>query len=133
MAGVFFLFYTGSMKNTLIFALFFVSLNAFSQSAAYVCDVRNYRLEINLRADISTDMWLIDTFNRDVIAMGFAGSIEKKGDKSIYNFYPGNGYPVKLTFKTQDAIDFPPRISGHIDTRARGFLLWENLSCRRRN
>lgn len=121
------------MKITLIFALILLTSHAYSQSADYVCDVRNYRLEINLRADLSTDFWLTDTFNHDVIAMGYAGFIEKKGGKSIYHFYPGNAYPVALTFKTQDAIDFPDQIKGYIETRVRGFLLWENLTCNKRD
>jgi predicted RecB family nuclease len=120
------------MKKIISLILLTLSFHAFSQSADYVCDVQNYRVEINLRTDTSTHMWLTDRSDQRTIAQAYAGSIETDHAYSIYHFYPGNADEAKLTFRTQDAVNFPGRIYGYIETKARGFLLNDYLTCSKR-
>jgi hypothetical protein len=117
------------MQKFALIALMFMSLNGFAQDADYSCDLSSYRLNVNLTADKSTSMELIDLNNRRLVAQGYAKAIQKTGDKSHYFFYPGNAEPMKLTFKTQDALDFPETIHGRIETKVNGILLWEKMEC----
>jgi hypothetical protein len=121
------------MPKFALIILMLISFNSFAYDADYSCDLGQYRLDVTLTADKSTSMWLTDLNNRSVIAQGYAKVIEKVGDKSNYFFYPGIAEPVKLTFKTQDAIDFPDMIRGRIETKAGGFLLWEKMDCYKQN
>lgn len=116
----------------IVFLLTFFASHAFAQSADYVCNVRQYRVDLNLRQDRSTHFWLTDTMNYDVISHGFAGSVERRGERLNYFFYPGNASPVMMTFKFEDTVNFPAKILGRIETKVRGFLLWENMTCSRR-
>lgn len=95
----------------------------------YRCSVRQYTVDLTLTQDRSTHMWLREY--HEVLAQAYAGSIEKKDGKSIYHFYPGNAEPASITFKTQDVIDLPETLNGRIETVARGFLLWDRLTCRK--
>lgn len=103
-----------------------LSFQAFSQSADYDCDVRQYDVDLTLTQDTSTSMWFRDRY--DVLAMGYAGSLEKKEGKTIYHFYPQLG-PIEITFITQDTIDLPKKLSGWIHVNAPFFVLWDKLEC----
>lgn len=116
----------------MLFLLSFFALNTFAQSADYTCDVRQYRVDLNLRQDRSTHFWLTDTIQYDVIAQGFAASIEKRGNLTDYFFYPGNASPVMMTFKSEDIVNLPLKLSASIETKVRGFLLRDGMSCSRR-
>ena len=113
---------------------FILGLCLLSSSAAfaytdYVCEVRQYQVELTLTQDTSTHMWLRERY--EVLAHAYAGWVEKKDGKMIYHFYPGNAEPAQITFKAQDVIDLPEKLNGYIETKARGFLLWDRLNCRK--
>lgn len=120
------------MKKCMLTSLMLMSLNGFAQSADYSCDIRRYKLDVTLTDSTSTSMWLTDTNNYTTIAHGYAKSISRSGDKTIFSFYPGQADPLKLSFKTQDIIDFPNMIKGSIDTMAGGFILREKMDCYKR-
>ena len=120
------------MKKLLLGCLTLLSLNVFADSADYRCDIRRYRLEVTLTDSTSTSMWLTDTDNRTTVAHGYAKSMARKGDKTIFSFFPGNADPMKLTFKSQDVLDLPEEIQGNIDTMAGGFILREKMDCYKR-
>jgi hypothetical protein len=120
------------MKKFMLASLMLMSLNGFAQSADYSCDIRRYRLEVTLTDSISTSMWLTDTNTHTTISQGYAKSISRTADKTIFSFYPGQADPMKLSFKTQDIIDFPDTIKGSIDTMAGGFILREKMDCYKR-
>jgi hypothetical protein len=115
------------MKTLLMIFLVCISNHAYSLSEDYHCDVRQYDLDITLTQDRSTSMWFRDRY--DVLAMGYAGSVEKKGDKTIFHFYPGQFSPIDLTFKTQDTIDLPEKILGQIYISGPFFSLRDDLTC----
>lgn len=115
------------MKTILLLLLVSISNHAFSLSEDYHCDVRQYDLDITLTQDRSTSMWFRDRY--DVLAMGYAGSIEKKGSNTIYHFYPGQFSPIDITFKTQDTIDLPEKIQGGIYISGPFFVLRDDLTC----
>lgn len=120
------------MKKLMLSSLMLLSLNGFTQSADYSCDIRRYRLDVTLTDSTSTSMWLTDTNNHTTVAHGYAKSISRSGDKTIFSFYPGQADPMKLSFKTQDIIDLPEAIKGSIDTMAGGFILREKMDCFKR-
>ena len=74
----------------------------------------------------------MDVYDHRTLATGYAATVQKVGDKTVYNFYPGQASPMKLVFKTQDIIDFPKVIKGSIDTMAGGFILREKMDCYKR-
>lgn len=117
------------MKKIVLFICFVFSFNLFSQSMDYRCNVRNYTIDLNLRNDTSTHIWLYDNMYREVIAQAYAGAVQREGSNNVYLFYPGNAAPIKLVLKTKVATSFPDRFAAYIETRARGFLLWENINC----
>lgn len=121
------------MKNILTLILFAISLNAFSQSADYVCDVRNYRVEVTLTPDTSTSFFFIDRNNTETIAHGYAASLRKQSVVTSYSFYPANADKVVLSFRNDDLASYPSQMRGYIETKARGFLLNDYLNCSRRN
>jgi hypothetical protein len=118
------------MKTLLLTLLVSISTHAFARSADYDCDVRQYDVDLTLTQDTSTSMWFRD--RNGVLAMGYAGSLEKKDGKTIYHFYPQLG-PIEFTFKTQDTIDFPEKLSGWIHVKAPFFTLWDKMECSRRD
>lgn len=120
------------MKKFILTALMLMSLNGFAQTADYSCDIRRYRLDVTLTDSTSTSMWLTDTYNYSTIAQGYAKSISRSGDKTVFSFYPGQADPMKLAFKTQDITDLPDMIKGSIDTMAGGFILREKMDCYKR-
>jgi hypothetical protein len=115
------------------FILFLMGLSTFTYafSEDYDCEVRQYDVNITLTQDTSTSMWFRQ--NYDVLAMGYAGWVEKKDGKSIYHFYPGQFSPIEITFKTQDTIDLPVKLRGMIYISGPFFSLWDELHCTRRN
>lgn len=116
------------MKKFILGLSLLSSASAFAYTD-YHCEVRQYQVELTLTQDTSTHMWLLD--RHEVLAHAYAGWVEKKEGKSTYHFYPGNADNAKITFKAQDVIDLPESLSGYIETTARGFLLWDRLSCRK--
>lgn len=118
------------MKKLILFCLVLGSLSAMARPwEDYVCSARQYTVEITVTQDTSTHFWLMDGF--ETLAHGYAKSLERKGEKTTYYFYPGQAEPAKITFKTQDVIDQPETIEGRIETTARGFLLWDRLTCKK--
>ena len=120
------------MKKLLLACLLSISFNSFAQSADYVCEVMNFRVELTLTADEATSMWLTDTLNYEVILQGHATFVEKKGANSTYHFHQSGTGDVRLTFRTQHAVDFPERMTGVIQTTVRPILMRETLSCVKR-
>ena len=118
------------MKTLLMALLFSFSSFAMARSADYSCEVRQYDVDITLTGDTSTSMWFRDY--SEVLAMGYAGSVEKSGVKTIYHFYPQLG-PIDMSFKTQDMLDFPEKITGRIHVNAPFFVLWDDMNCSRRD
>ena len=116
------------MKKYLIILLVLISFQAFTITEDYRCSVRQYTVYITITQDTSTSMWLSEYHN--VLAMGYAKSIERKDGKTIYHFYPQLG-PTDYTFKTQDTIDLPKKLSGWIHVNAPFFVLWDKLECTR--
>ncbi len=108
-----------------------MSTHAFSHSEDYSCKVRQYQLDITLTQDTSTSMWFRD--RSEVLAMGYAGWVEKSGANSIYHFYPGSFGTVDITFNTQDAADLPAKINGTIYISGSFFVLWDNIECFKRD
>lgn len=119
------------MRNLILVVGLLLSFSSFG--ADYVCDVRNYRVEIVLTPDTSTSYFLTDRNNYQTISHGFAASITKKDGVSTYFFYPGNADNVKLSFRTEDVENSPAKMKGYIETKARGFLLWDYMNCSKRN
>jgi hypothetical protein len=117
------------MKILLTTLLLSFSSFAVARSADYSCEVRQYDVDITITGDTSTSMWFRDY--SEVLAMGYAGSLEKSGVKTIYHFYPQLG-PIDMTFNTQDMIDFPEKLTGSIHVNAPFFVLWDEMSCKRR-
>lgn len=118
------------MKKCILALCFLSSISALAYTD-YRCEVRQYQVELTLTQDTSTHMWLLD--RHEVLAQAYAGWVEKKDAKLIYHFYPGNAEPAQITFKAQDVMDLPQKLDGYIETKARGFLLWDRLSCRKVN
>ena len=118
------------MKKIILFNALLVSFNLFAQSADYVCEFRQYRLDLELRQDRSTHLWVSDYHG--VIFQSYAGFVEKRGTNSHYFFYPAYSDQAELTFKTQDTIDFPKHLTGKINTRLRGFLVRDSFNCTKR-
>lgn len=61
--------------------------------------------------------------------MGYAGSLEKNGTNTIYHFYPGQLGTIDITFKTQDTIDLPDKLSGTIYVSGSFFVFMDKLEC----
>jgi hypothetical protein len=118
------------MKTILMTLLVSFSSFVSARSADYSCEVRRYEVDITITGDTSTSMWFRD-YSR-VLAMGYAGSVEKSGIKTIYHFYPQLG-PIDMTFKTQDMLDFPEKLTGRIHVNAPFFVVWDDMSCTRRD
>ena len=118
------------MKKILILLLISISGHAFSLSEDYHCDVRQYDLDITLTEDRSTSMTFRDRYQ--VLATGYAGSVEKKGNNTIFHFYPGQFSPIDTTFKTQDTIDLPEKVLGEIYISGPFFVLRDDLTCFRK-
>lgn len=118
-----------TMKGIIFFALLFSSLSSLAASADYTCHLRQYRIDLTLD-DRSTHMWLTDTMYYDTIFQAYTGWVEKVNDKTNFHFYPTVGHTV-LTFKTQDTVELPAKLNGWINGRARGFPLWDSISCRK--
>jgi hypothetical protein len=118
------------MKTLLLILLASTSTYVFSRTSDYDCTVRQYVVDLTLTQDTSTSMWLKDRY--DVMAMGYAGSLEKKEGNTIYHFYPQLG-PIELTFRTQDTIDLPENLYGWIHVNAPFFVLWDKMECSRRD
>lgn len=120
------------MKNIFIIALLALSFNSFAQSKDYACDVRQYRVELILTPDTSTSFFLMDMHNYQTLANGFAANITREKGLVTYHFYPGNAHPMKLTFREDDVNNMPDKMRGYIETKARGYLLWDYVNCRKR-
>lgn len=120
------------MKKLILSLLLATSSNTFAQSADYVCEVMNFRVELTLTAGETTSMWLTDTMNYEVIMQGSANFVEKKGSNSVYHFHQSGTGDATLTFKTQTAVDFPDRMTGVISTTVKPILMRDNLSCVKR-
>lgn len=119
------------MKTILGLTLLFVSTYAFSRSADYQCRARQYQVDLTLTQDTSTSMWFRDRY--DVLAMGYAGSLEKTSSKTIYHFYPGRLGNIDITFKTPDTIDLPDRLIGSIYVNGSFFVFSDTLECSKLN
>jgi hypothetical protein len=104
-----------------------VSTYAFSRSEDYQCRARQYQVDLFLTQDTSTSMWFRDRY--DVLAMGYAGSVEKKSAKTIYHFYPGQLGTIDISFNTQDTIDLPDRLVGTIYVNGSFFVFYDTLEC----
>lgn len=115
------------MKILLTFLFLSNFVLAFAITEDYHCEVRQYDVELTLTQDTSTSMWFKQ--NHQVLAMGYAGWVEKNGSKTIYHFYPGQFSPIEMTFKTQDTVDLPERLKGWISVSGPFFSLWDELLC----
>lgn len=111
--------------------MFVVSTMVFGRSEDYTCRVRQYRIDLTLTQDTSTSLFFRDGY--DVLAVGYAGWVEKAGVKTNYHFYLNQYSPMILTFKTKDTEEFPQKLVGWIDISAPFFILWDELLCSRRN
>jgi len=120
------------MKKLILSLILTASFSSFAQSADYVCEVMNFRVELTLTADETTSMWLTDTMNHEVIMQGYANFVEKKGLNSTYHFHQSGTGDARLTFKTKDAVDFPQRMTGVIQTTVRPILMRDTLNCVKR-
>jgi hypothetical protein len=118
------------MKKIILLSIFIITSNLYAQSADYSCELRQYRLDLNLRQDRSTHLWVRDYHG--VIFQSFAGFVEKKGTNSHYHFYPAHSDPAVLILRTQDTIDLPNKLTGTINTKLRGFLIRDTFNCVRR-
>jgi len=117
--------------KTLFFVLTLMnSTMAFSRSADYQCRVRFYRVDLTLTQDTSTSMWFSDHF--EVLALGYAGSVESVEAQTVYHFYPQMG-PIDITLQTQDTVDLPVKLSGRFEVNAPFFVLRDKLDCIRKD
>ena len=107
-----------------------MSTHAFSYTD-YSCRVRQYQVDMTLTQDTSTSIRMMD--RHDTLALAYAGWVEKSGADSIYHFYPGQIGTIDLTFKTQDTIDLPKKLTGTIYVNGSFFVLWDKLECNRIN
>ena len=119
------------MKILFLLMILILSVPTFALSEDYDCSVRQYDVQITLTQDTSTSMWFRERY--DVLAMGYAGWVEKNGAKSIYHFYPAQFSPIEITFKTQDTIDLPAKLMGWISVSGPFFSLWDKLDCTKRD
>jgi hypothetical protein len=115
------------MKMLILFLFLTLSQWSLAISEDYHCEVRQYDVDITLTQDTTTSMWFRQ--NHEVLAMGYAGWVEKKGAKTTYHFYPGQFSPIEMTFKTQDTVDLPNRLTGWISVSGPFFSLWDELNC----
>lgn len=118
------------MKKITILALFLASTLTWARSADYQCEVRSYDVYLTLTQDRSTSIVMKENYR--VLANAYAGSIEKNSPNTIFHFYPQLG-PIDLTFKTQDTIDLPERLSGRIYVKAPFLFFRDRLDCIRTN
>lgn len=115
------------MKYLILILLFAGS--AWAQSTDYICQVRQYQLDIDMTGDRSTHVWIHDRYNHEMIFHGYAGSIEQGNRVSTFFFY-GNQEPVKLSFLNKDIQERPKQLKGHIDTILGGFLVVDYFNCK---
>lgn len=118
------------MKTITFLIIFLASTFTWANSADYRCEVRSYDVYLTLTQDRSTSMVMKENYR--VLANSYAGSIEKKSPNTIFYFYPQLG-PIELTFKTQDTIDLPERLSGRIYVDAPFLFFRDRLNCIRTN
>lgn len=118
------------MKTITLLVLFLASTLTWARSADYRCEVRSYDVYLTLTQDRSTSVVMKENYR--VMANAYAGSIEKKASNTIFYFYPQLG-PIELTFKTQDTIDLPERLSGRIFVNAPFLFFSDRLNCIRTN
>lgn len=119
------------MKTLILITLFLLSSLAFARSEDYTCRVRQYRIDLTLTQDTSTSLFFRDGY--DVLAVGYAGWVEKAGVNTNYHFYLNQYSPMILTFKTKDTEELPQKLVGWIDVSAPFFTLWDELVCIRRD
>ena len=103
-----------------------MSTHAFSYTD-YTCRVRQYQVDMTQTQDTSTSMRFMD--RHETLALSYAGCVEKSGSDSIYHFYPGQFGTIDITFKTQDTIDLPEKLTGTIYVKGNFFVLWDKLEC----
>ena len=118
------------MKTITLLVLLLASTVSWARSADYRCEVRSYDVYLTLTQDRSTSIVMAENYR--VLANTYAGSIEKKSSNTIFYFYPQFG-PIELTFKTQDTVDLPGRLSGRIFVNAPFLFFRDELNCIRTN
>ena len=119
------------MKKLILISFLLVSCFSFARSEDYTCRVRQYRIDLTLTQDTSTSLFFRDGYN--VLAVGYAGWVERAGVKTNYHFYLNQYSPMILTFKSKDTEELPQKMVGWIDISAPYFTLWDELICLRRD
>ena len=117
------------MKKIILPIIAFLS---FSLSAReYNCDVRNYRLQIDLEGDRSTHVWIKNLNTYSVLYQGYAGSIER-GNRVTSFFFYGRNEPSIISFKNSDVKNQKDKIKGHIEATLEGLYFRDYMDCRAR-
>ena len=116
-------------KLTLALILAILTSSAFSRE--YNCDVRNYRLTIDLEGDRSTHVWVRDLNTYSVLHQGYAGSVDRGQRVSSFHFY-GQQQPITISFRNSDIKEQGDKIKGHIEATLEGFYFRDYMNCRSR-
>lgn len=95
----------------------------------YKCDIRNYRLTIDLEGDRSTHVWIRDLNTYSVLHQGYAGSIDRGQRVTSFYFY-GQQEPTILSFRNSDLKSQGDKIKGHIEATLEGFYFRDYMSCK---
>jgi len=106
------------------------SFSIFAFEDTYSCKVRQYRIDITLTQDTSTNLFFSDGYQ--INATAYAAWVEKGTQETRYHFYPSQYSPMIVTFKTEDTQKLPENMIGWIDVNASFFSLWDKLTCRKK-